>query len=310
MNVNRTPFPKLAGLLAMTTLSMMAVAGCASQSSDEGTLSMYVKDAPMDEYDQLRVTITRAEVLPEQSSDWVTAYDGEKTVDLLALAAPEAKEKLAELGVPAGRYSGMRLAISEAVGVDANGSEHQLVVAGNVLTVLEGFEIGKGADLSLLLDIDVNASASEPGVFAPRAKALVTAERAEDLHTNRSVRYDEPRQERSNLYGLCTAWMASENARAQGNATDNSTAFARLDENATAAGQSLEDFCDAQPFPGKAAAVPEQAQEAREAAVERREEAGSQTGRPTSTPGPGSPPTGAPANQTASSSRSGTHGPP
>lgn len=60
MNVNRTPTLKFAGLLAMTSLSLMALAGCSSQSSDEGSLAVYVKDAPLDQYGQLRVTITRA----------------------------------------------------------------------------------------------------------------------------------------------------------------------------------------------------------------------------------------------------------
>ncbi|MEK6974904.1 MAG: DUF4382 domain-containing protein [Candidatus Thermoplasmatota archaeon] len=315
--MNRTPTPKLAGLLAMTSLALVALAGCSSQSSDEGSLALYVKDAPLDQYDQLRVTITRAEALPDQASDWVTVYDGEKTVDLLALQSPTAKEKLAELGVPAGPYSGLRLAISEAVGIDANGTEYQLVVAGNVLTVLESFEIGKGADLSLLLDIDTNASASEPGLFAPQAKALRSSHADQDQDGVDDVEdadynaTESPRQERSNLYGLCTAWMASETAREHGNATDNSTAFARLGENATDAGQSLEDFCDAQPFPGKSDAIPEDAQEARQAAMERREQAGNGTaGRPTSTPSPSAHPTGAPENQTQSTSRSGTHGPP
>jgi hypothetical protein len=266
--------------VATTLLLCLALGGCASQGADEGNFGLYIKDAPVDQYERLLVTITRAEVLPARGSDWTTAFDGEKAVDLLALRAAEAKERLAELGLPAGRYNGLRLAFADVVGVRHNGTEERLVVAGNVLTVLESFEIAAGADLSLLLDLDAQASTNEAGLFTPRALSIATAARAQDLHTDRAVRKDAPQQQLGNLFGLCTAWIASADPRGHGNGSANAIAFERLSQNATAAGQTLEEFCDAQPFPGRASAMPEHARQARQAAQDRRPDAGGGAARP------------------------------
>lgn len=268
---------KTTGFLTMTAFIVVALSGCVAE--DAQASSLYVKDALTDDAAEVHVTFTAVEVLPAQATEWITVHQGEQSIDLLALSAPEAKAKLAELDLAPGSYDGLRIAASEAELVYENGTTVDLVVAGNVIELASAFEVGSAGGLQILVDFDLDRSVdAEAGIYAPAVKEMRTS--AEDIDGDGESDFEdtddpglpEPAQERHNGFGLCTAWHNTETARAQNNSTvADSPAFQNLSRMAAESNQTIEEYCDAQEFPGPPEAVPEEAQAYYEEAMARRE---------------------------------------
>lgn len=317
--------PKTMAVAVSAALALVALAGCFA-SDDAAASSLYVKDALTDDAAEVHVTFTQAQVLPAEAADWVTVYEGERTIDLLALAAPEAKDKLADLDLQPGAYAGLRIAAAEATVVLHNGTSVDLVVEGNMISLSEGFEVSRDGGLQILVDFDLERSVDlEAGTYAQTVKELRTS--AQDIDGDGVPDFDdtddsglpEPAQERSNWFGLCTAWHNTETGQEHSEGFANSTAFQNLSQMASEANQTIEAFCDEQEFPGPPEAVPDDARAYYEEAMERRQAeqdrgdaerdrddgasgnrtgnqsgnqtGGSQGGEPGSSPGPTSSPT-------------------
>lgn len=317
------PLTKPGRLAAMTafTLSLVALSGClGGDDAQSASIGLYVKDDVTDDFAEVHVTYTSAQVLPEGAPDWVVAYEGERTIEMLSLSDSAAKEKLADLGVEPGPYDGLRIAVSQVEAIDHNGTSHALVVVGDLLQISESFEVGEEG-LSLLVDFDLDAGVdARAGTFAPEAASLQRSDRdtdgdgipdiddadtdgdgipdADDDDLDGDGMPDRPAQARHGYFGLCTAWYASEAGREHGNAT-NSSAFQHLQNESAAQNHTVEEFCDEQDFPGPPDAVPEEAQQAREDAMERREQRGAPDDAGSQGNQTGGPPDGQ-GNQTGS----------
>lgn len=284
----------LAGLTALA-FATVALSGCVMGNAS-GSVGIYVKDDVTDHYSEVHVTYSSVQVLPEDADAWVTAFEGQQTIELLSLNASTAKEKLADLSLEPGAYEGLRIGISAVEAVDQNGTSHDLIVVGDYLELAEGFEVDEDGDLSLLVDFDLDRSIDpEAGTFEAEAANVQRSdedadgdgipdiddadddgdgiEDADDDDIDGDNRTDRPEQSRHGYFGLCTAWFASEAGRGHGDA-QNSTAFQRLRNESAAQNQTVEAFCDAQAFPGQPEHVPDHARQAREAAMERRAERG------------------------------------
>lgn len=257
-------------------LTAVALSGCIVDV--EPFASIYVKDDITDDYAEVHVTYTSVAALPEGASAWVVVYEGERTIELLALNASTAREKLADLQIAPGPYEGLRIAVSAVEAVDHNGTSHALTVVGDYLQIAEEFEIREDRFLSLLVDYDLDRSVDATNLtFAAEALSFKRSDR--DSNGNGISDFDDPdengtkpEQSRHGYFGLCTAWFASETGREHGNAS-NSSAFQHLQQQAADANQTVDEYCDAQEFPGPPDHVPERAREARQAAMERRDAA-------------------------------------
>ncbi len=168
-NVSRT-------LLAVFTASVLltaALAGCVDSAKATGTLALFVKDAPADEYDQIFVTFT--EVSVKNETKWLTIMEGEETIDLRALSDPLAKAQLGLGDLEPGQYKNIRVTVKEAKGV-ANGTDTLFKVPSGVLKLKYTFDIVEGEETQIVLDFDLSQSVvARPGgdpIFKPVVKAI------------------------------------------------------------------------------------------------------------------------------------------
>ncbi|HQY27912.1 MAG TPA: DUF4382 domain-containing protein [Burkholderiaceae bacterium] len=162
------------------------VAACGGGGGDAGgtgTLSVKLTDAPACGYDNVWVTVTkvrvhRSDTASDTDPGWselvVTPDPGRdgRRIDLLSLQ----NGVLADLGqtaLPAGRYSQVRLVLSEAQGAN------QLVLTGDAtrtpisldtpsaqqsgLKLKHGFEVAAGTEVDLVLDFDACKSIVKAG---------------------------------------------------------------------------------------------------------------------------------------------------
>lgn len=286
----------------------IALAGCMGGADATPASSIHVKDALSDDVKQVHVTFSRVEAAAHPDGAWIVAFEGERSIELRSLNASDAREKLGDLDLAQGEYRALRISVSDAWAVLKNDTRVNLTVAGNQVTIERAFNV-TAAGIKLIVDFDLDQGVLvQAGLFTPAVADVQSdaedadgngvsdfddtdddgdgVEDAEDDDRNGDNRTDRPVQRQHNWFGLCTAWHASENARQQANSTMmNSSAFQRLHQNASAANETVEKFCDAQSFPGASNAIPEHAQQARDRAMQRRHQAsgnggGNQTGGP------------------------------
>lgn len=153
--------------------------GASSSTGGTGTVSVFIKDGPTDEFEKILVTITRVELIPNSGSE-VVIYDNPSgcTVDILAYQTEDYLLTI-DKSVPAGTYSKIRLHVTDIELVPKQGSS----IGSNIEVKLPSgkidlnprgtFTVVPGGALSVRLDMDANKSIhihpSKPGwyIFRP-----------------------------------------------------------------------------------------------------------------------------------------------
>ncbi|MCB9724132.1 MAG: DUF4382 domain-containing protein [Spirochaetaceae bacterium] len=164
-------------LLAAVLASAIALA-CADSGDGGGSpaapatgrVAVVLTDAPVHDFVQALVTVSRIELLPatgggrgDQGPGRQTLFEGLETFDLLALEHVSEPFAIAE-DVPVGTYTGLRLRVEdiELVRLNDDGSTSSVfprLPSGRIdLNPRGGFEVLPGATLALRLDIDARRS--------------------------------------------------------------------------------------------------------------------------------------------------------
>lgn len=170
--------------LAALLLAAFALTGCDILSSDDavhGRVRVHLTDAPLDDFTEVNVEITRVELLGEDDVYVIT--DEAQVYDLLQLQNG-VTATMGEAEVPAGRYHQLRLIVSDEAEVRyVDGSEVKIPSGQQtgIKVIFPSFEIEEEGDVvELTVDFDVNESfvkAGESGqyIFKPvlKAEALV-----------------------------------------------------------------------------------------------------------------------------------------
>ena len=158
-------------LLAVLLAAMLtALAGCggggggggaASPSGAQtGTVAVFVKDGPADQFEHIWVTITQVELLSASGSP-VILYENPSgcTIDILDYRSEDFLLKVRK-DVPAGQYSKVRLLVSDIDLVPASGSTIVTDVklpSGKIdLNPRAPFTVEPGGTVTIRLDIDAN----------------------------------------------------------------------------------------------------------------------------------------------------------
>jgi len=158
--------------LAILLVAMMSLlAGCGSSgggggsspgTAETGSVAIFIKDGPADEFAQIWVTITQVELLPVSGSP-VVIYDNPAgcTVDILDYSDEDFLLKI-HRSVPAGQYSKIRLRVTNIELVPKAGS----AIGSNIEVKLPSgkidlnprgtFTVTSGGTLSVRLDMDAN----------------------------------------------------------------------------------------------------------------------------------------------------------
>jgi hypothetical protein len=182
-------------LLLVAMISMLAGCGgggggggssSGAPEAGTGTVAIFIKDGPTDEFEQIWVTITQAELLPVSGSP-VVIFDKPSgcRVDLLDYRNEDFLLKI-HRSVPAGQYTKIRLRVTniELVPTTAStiGSNIEVKLpSGKIdLNPRSAFTVAPGGTLSVRLDMDANKAIhvhpSKPGWYIFRPVVFVDIE--------------------------------------------------------------------------------------------------------------------------------------
>jgi hypothetical protein len=158
-------------VLGIATLILLCAcngSGSGSVSAGTGTLRIHLTDAPIDlsTVQSVNVTLTGVTVYPEEGSSPMGMVTETAPISLLTFPATfdlltltdGAKTLLASGEVPAGTYARIRLAISDAVLVNKDGTTISLKIDSNKVDVPNHFQVSVGETSDLTLDFDAGAS--------------------------------------------------------------------------------------------------------------------------------------------------------
>ena len=163
-----------------------AEGGSSPVTAQTGTVAVFVKDGPSDEFAQIWVTITQVELLPVSGSP-VVIYDNPSgcRIDILDYRDEDFLLKI-HRSVPAGQYSKIRLRVTNIELVPTAGSaigsdiEVKLPSGKIDLNPRDPFTVTPGGTLSMRLDMDANKAIhvhpSKPGWYIFRPVVFVDIE--------------------------------------------------------------------------------------------------------------------------------------
>ena len=156
--------------LILFAISMaLLLSGCVS-SDGTGNFQIYLKDQPIDNAEEVLVTISEINVQKEDEN-FLTVWSGQKTYDLLKLRNKE--EKILDITLEAGTYTQIRLVVTEGQIVIA-GKSHEMKIPSSEVKIPLVFNIMEDRDTEILLDFEaehsihvVNAGQSEQYILRP-----------------------------------------------------------------------------------------------------------------------------------------------
>jgi len=147
-------------LVALLTL----LAGCgggggdgSSATAQTGTVAIFIKDGPADQFEHIWVTISQVELLPVSGSPMVI-YDNPSgcRIDILDYRNEDFLLKIRR-DVPAGQYSKIRLRVSDIELSPVSTDTEVKLPSGKIdLNPREPFTVEPGGNLTIRLDIDAN----------------------------------------------------------------------------------------------------------------------------------------------------------
>lgn len=145
----------------------------------QGSASVYVKDAPTDEFDEIHVVFTKVEVhaadgdddqdgddnaSANQTAGWETLYDDASGTDVDLLNASGARAAfLGEADLDAGKYTQIRVHVLEAYGIQ-NGTRVNITVSSGTLKLIHPFEVEADKETRIVLDFDLDRSLRQQGM--------------------------------------------------------------------------------------------------------------------------------------------------
>lgn len=155
-------------------LVFAVVTGCGYGGSDStdtsntasgtGTVALLLTDAPSDDFDEINITVIKAELLSDDGR--VTVFKGKRTFNLLDLT--DVRIFAIREGIPAGTYNKIRLTLTDIELVDYNDSNYprdyltyhpKLPGNGKLdLNPRGDFTVVAGGTLAIQIDMDANKS--------------------------------------------------------------------------------------------------------------------------------------------------------
>ena len=154
----------------------LLLSGCVS-SNGTGNFQLYLTDQPIDNAEEILVTISEISVQREEEG-FSTVWSGEKTYDLLKLRNKE--EKIIDITLEEGTYTQIRLVVTEGQIVIA-GESHEMTVPSSEVKIPFVFNIMEDGSTEIVLDFEaedsihvVNAGQSEQYILRPviRVKSI------------------------------------------------------------------------------------------------------------------------------------------
>jgi len=161
-------------LFAFTVILLLW--GCSS-SDGTGNFKLYLTDQPIDNAEEILVTISEINVQKTEEG-FLTIWEGDKEYDLLRLRNKE--EKIIDITLEEGTYTQIRLVVdSGRIVIDSK--SHEMTVPSSEVKIPLVFNIINGGVIEIVLDFEaeqsihvVNAGQSEQYILSPviRVKSI------------------------------------------------------------------------------------------------------------------------------------------
>jgi hypothetical protein len=131
----------------------------AETDGEVGTVTMYLSDSPIEEFEHLNVTISkvglkRASGPNGSDGDWVEYDVNDTTADLTELQGPNATS-LGVLSAPAGNYTKVFVYVDEVEGILDNGEEVNVKLPSEKLQLTSDFTVAPNSSVQFVFDISV-----------------------------------------------------------------------------------------------------------------------------------------------------------
>jgi hypothetical protein len=164
-------------------LLLLAIAGC-TDGQNTGRVVFAITDAAADMGTVTNVSVTIDSIKVRNNEDaWVTATSDQQTFDLLELKAQGTTALLADVQLPNGTYTEIRLEISKVVVTDENGSHDAKLPSGELklkgTLVVEGNSTSS-AVFDFIADESLHTTGSGQYVMAP----VIQIETRQDANVN------------------------------------------------------------------------------------------------------------------------------
>ena len=157
---------------ALTAVILVfTIVGCNSSSSETSSLTLAIKDAPVDGATEVVVEFTGVELQPTGGPSVSFDFDSTRQIDLLALQGTDSANLLDGVEVEAGPYQWIRLKVNaQANTMDSfisfeDGSTFSLTVPSGSetgLKLVKGIVVTQGSHSSFLIDFDLRKSVVNP----------------------------------------------------------------------------------------------------------------------------------------------------
>lgn len=158
--------------LPILAILPLVVTGCdsggsSSSSSETGSFSLSVTDAPVDDAENVVVEFTGVEVKPADGESITFTFDEPKTIDLLAQQNGSSAELLSDESLEAGNYNWIRLAVNAEEDnvmdsyIQIDGAQFELDVPSGSQSGLKlnsGFIITASGNANYTIDFDLRKS--------------------------------------------------------------------------------------------------------------------------------------------------------
>lgn len=156
-------------LNSLLVMTLFGLAAC--NSSDSGTMTLGVTDAPVDNANRVVVEFSGVALKPNGGNEIVFGFDEPRQIDLLALQGGETELLLDEVTLDAGNYNWIRLTVNAGMNASdsfielEDGSVYALFIpSGNEtgLKLVQGFTVPANGSADFTIDFDLRKSVVDP----------------------------------------------------------------------------------------------------------------------------------------------------
>jgi len=159
-----------------------ALAGCTGTADESsGSASLYIKDQPADDFEEVHVIITEGRVhragdgnetadTDDESGDgeWITIFQNSTGLDIDLLAVQGSLAAfIGEANLTAGKFTQIRFTLDSAYGIDSAGARVEITVTNGQVFITKPFDIEAGMESRIVIDIDLDRSLIRQGGSAP-----------------------------------------------------------------------------------------------------------------------------------------------
>ncbi len=110
--------------------------------------------------------------IDSNDASWVTIVDTTKTIDLKQFQG-DARAFLGESPVEAGKYTQIRIYVTDSYGEDLDGKRVNVTLSSGVLKIVRPWTVEDGKTMTLVVDFDLEKSLSKQGQDGYRLKPVL-----------------------------------------------------------------------------------------------------------------------------------------